>query len=55
MVFHSFIAFNLQVFEKNLEKEGLELEYEQAEPNGLRFIKIHAPREVLRSDNTCCN
>ncbi|XP_076233394.1 anoctamin 1 [Calliopsis andreniformis] len=37
-----------RVFEKNLEKEGLELEYEQAEPNGLHFIKIHAPREVLR-------
>ncbi|XP_017761030.1 PREDICTED: anoctamin-1 isoform X1 [Eufriesea mexicana] len=37
-----------RVFEKNLEKEGLQLEYEQAEPNGLHFIKIHAPREVLR-------
>ncbi|XP_015601700.1 anoctamin-1 isoform X2 [Cephus cinctus] len=37
-----------RVFEKNLEKEGLELEYERPEPNGLRFIKIHAPREVLR-------
>ncbi|EZA51402.1 Anoctamin-1 [Ooceraea biroi] len=37
-----------KVFEKNLEKEGLELEYEQVEPNGLHFIKIHAPREVLR-------
>lgn len=24
------------------------MEYEQAEPNGLHFIKIHAPREVLR-------
>lgn len=29
-------------------KEGLELEYELAEPSGLHFIKIHAPREVLR-------
>ncbi|CAK9797502.1 Ano1 [Anthophora plagiata] len=37
-----------RIFEKNLEKEGLQLEYEQAEPNGLNFIKIHAPREVLR-------
>ncbi|XP_053994706.1 anoctamin-1 isoform X2 [Hylaeus volcanicus] len=37
-----------RVFEKNLEKEGLELEHEQTEPNGLHFIKIHAPREVLR-------
>lgn len=36
------------MFEKSLEKEGLQLEYEQAEPNGLHFIKIHAPREVLR-------
>ncbi|KAK2583391.1 hypothetical protein KPH14_009379 [Odynerus spinipes] len=37
-----------RVFETNLEKEGLELEYEPVEPNGLHFIKIHAPREVLR-------
>nr|XP_031841577.1 anoctamin-1-like isoform X1 [Nomia melanderi]XP_031841578.1 anoctamin-1-like isoform X1 [Nomia melanderi]XP_031841579.1 anoctamin-1-like isoform X1 [Nomia melanderi] len=37
-----------RVFEKNLEKEGLQMEYEQAEPNGLHFIKIHAPKEVLR-------
>ncbi|XP_078050290.1 anoctamin 1 isoform X1 [Augochlora pura] len=37
-----------RVFEKNLEIEGLEMEYENAEPNGLNFIKIHAPREVLR-------
>ncbi|XP_076277778.1 anoctamin-1-like isoform X3 [Lasioglossum baleicum] len=37
-----------RVFEKSLEKEGLEMEYENAEPNGLHFIKIHAPREVLR-------
>ncbi|XP_050306714.1 anoctamin-1 isoform X2 [Anthonomus grandis grandis] len=35
-------------FEKNLEAEGLELEYEPPEPNGLNFIKIHAPKEVLR-------
>lgn len=31
-----------------MEKEGLQLEYEQAEPNGLHFIKVHAPKEVLR-------
>lgn len=37
-----------QIFEKNLMKEGLELEYEQAESNGLHFIKVHAPKEVLR-------
>lgn len=29
-------------------KEGLEIEYEPSEPNGLCFLKIHAPREVLR-------
>lgn len=37
-----------QIFEKNLEKEGVQLEYEQVETNGLHFIKIHAPKEVLR-------
>ncbi|KAL6259932.1 hypothetical protein P5V15_009842 [Pogonomyrmex californicus] len=37
-----------KIFEKNLEKEGLQLEYEQGESNGLHFIKIHAPKEVLR-------
>ncbi|KAG5339529.1 ANO1 protein, partial [Acromyrmex charruanus] len=37
-----------RIFEKNLEKEGLQLEYEQVESNGLHFIKIHAPKEVLR-------
>jgi len=31
-----------------LENQGLELEYEQMEPSGLHFIKIHAPKEVLR-------
>ncbi|XP_043474457.1 anoctamin-1-like [Leptopilina heterotoma] len=35
-------------FEENLSAEGLEFEYEQPERNGLCFIKIHAPREVLR-------
>ncbi|KAJ9596645.1 hypothetical protein L9F63_012342, partial [Diploptera punctata] len=37
-----------RVFEKHLLREGLELEYEEREPNGLNFIKIHAPLEVLR-------
>ncbi|XP_012221258.1 anoctamin-1 isoform X2 [Linepithema humile] len=37
-----------RIFEKTLENQGLELEYEQAEPSGLHFIKIHAPKEVLR-------
>ncbi|KAK7864472.1 hypothetical protein R5R35_011703 [Gryllus longicercus] len=37
-----------RVFEENLAHEGLELEYEKPEPNGLTFIKIHAPVEVLR-------
>lgn len=37
-----------ETFEKNLKKEGLELEYEEPESNGLNFIKIHAPKEVLR-------
>jgi hypothetical protein len=27
---------------------GLELEYEEREPNGLNFIKLHATLEVLR-------
>ncbi|XP_066593716.1 anoctamin-1 isoform X2 [Prorops nasuta] len=29
-------------------KEGLKLEYEKTEPNGLCFLKIHAPIQVLR-------
>ncbi|KAJ8915650.1 hypothetical protein NQ315_003434 [Exocentrus adspersus] len=37
-----------QIFETNLIKEGLELEYEPQEHNGLNFVKIHAPQEVLR-------
>ncbi|VEN38241.1 unnamed protein product [Callosobruchus maculatus] len=37
-----------QIFETNLVREGLELEYEPQEPSGLNFIKIHAPKEVLR-------
>lgn len=35
-------------FERNLVKEGLDLEYEPVEENGLNFIKVHAPKEVLR-------
>lgn len=31
-----------------MEEEGLQLEYEQIEPNGLHFIKVHATKEVLR-------
>ncbi|XP_044597839.1 anoctamin-1 isoform X1 [Cotesia glomerata] len=37
-----------KTFEENLELEGLQLEYESPELSGLRFIKIHAPLEVLR-------
>ncbi|XP_060518729.1 anoctamin-4 isoform X2 [Cylas formicarius] len=37
-----------QIFETNLNKEGLELEYETPEENGLNFVKVHATREVLR-------
>ncbi|CAG9825058.1 unnamed protein product [Phaedon cochleariae] len=37
-----------QIFEMNLLKEGLEIEYEAQEPNGLNFVKIHAPKEILR-------
>ncbi|XP_011305827.1 anoctamin-4 [Fopius arisanus] len=37
-----------KIFESNLELEGLHLEQEPPEPSGLRFTKVHAPREVLR-------
>ncbi|KAL1491248.1 hypothetical protein ABEB36_011870 [Hypothenemus hampei] len=37
-----------RIFEKNLQEEGLELEHEPQESNGLNFVKIHAPIEVLR-------
>jgi anoctamin-1 len=37
-----------KIFEANLAKEGLELEYVPQESNGLNFVKIHAPQEVLR-------
>ncbi|XP_033224171.1 anoctamin-4-like isoform X2 [Belonocnema kinseyi] len=37
-----------RAFDANLGKEGLEIEYEPPEANGLCFLKIHAPREVLR-------
>lgn len=36
-----------KVFEENLRNEGLELENEN-EVDGLYFVKIHAPLEVLR-------
>ncbi|EEB14248.1 transmembrane protein 16E, putative [Pediculus humanus corporis] len=36
-----------QIFEDNLRGEGLDLEYEN-EVDGLNFIKIHAPLQVLR-------
>ena len=37
-----------RVFEQNLQKEGLELEYVPEGPNGLVFVKIHAPLPVLK-------
>ncbi|GLV37940.1 subdued [Carabus blaptoides fortunei] len=37
-----------KIFERKLVEEGLDLEYEPVEDNGLNFIKIHAPKEVLR-------
>ncbi|CAG7717026.1 unnamed protein product [Allacma fusca] len=37
-----------QIFEKNLEREGLILEREKLESSTLTFVKIHAPPEVLR-------
>lgn len=36
-------------FEDNLLKEGLHLETEEAQSNGLVFVKIHAPINVLRT------
>ena len=36
-----------QIFEHNLEKEGLEIEQVDG-PGTLHFIKIHATEEVLR-------
>lgn len=38
----------MQTFETNLEKEGLQLEYECDGPNGLYVIKITSTKEVLR-------
>ncbi|GJQ69772.1 hypothetical protein Trydic_g22331 [Trypoxylus dichotomus] len=40
--------YKRRIFEENLMKDGLEIEYEDPEKNGLNFIKIHAPKEVLR-------
>ncbi|KAI4465729.1 ngep-related [Holotrichia oblita] len=37
-----------RIFEENLMKDGLNIEYEDPEQNGLNFVKIHAPQEVLR-------
>jgi len=37
-----------QVFEHNLEEEGLELEYVDSQGAALHFIKVHAPDEILR-------
>uniref|UniRef100_A0AAR5PM38 Anoctamin n=1 Tax=Dendroctonus ponderosae TaxID=77166 RepID=A0AAR5PM38_DENPD len=37
-----------RIFEKNLIDEGLDLEYENQESSKLKFVKIHAPLEVLR-------
>ena len=37
-----------RVFEKNLESEGLVLEHEPSENNGLNFVKITAPMTVLK-------
>ncbi|KAK9737785.1 Calcium-activated chloride channel [Popillia japonica] len=40
--------YKRRIFEENLMKDGLDIEYEDPEQNGLNFIKIHAPKEVLR-------
>lgn len=37
-----------KIFEKNLQKEGLILEYLPEEANGLNFIKVRAPETVLK-------
>ena len=37
-----------QIFESNLEKEGLQIEYVDTPGVTLHFIKLHAPDEVLR-------
>ena len=37
-----------RIFEANLELEGLVLEYEPPESNGLNFVKITAPLTVLK-------
>lgn len=31
-----------QIFETNLQREGLEMEYEQQEKNGLNFVKVRS-------------
>ncbi|KAK6169614.1 hypothetical protein SNE40_020627 [Patella caerulea] len=37
------------MFENNLKKEGVELEYEERHKDKLKFVKIHCPWEVLIS------
>jgi len=38
-----------EIFENNLENEGLDIERDECGPgNGLKFLKIHAPLEVLQ-------
>ncbi len=41
-------ASKRQIFESNLEKEGLQMEYVDTPGVSLHFIKLHAPDEVLR-------
>lgn len=36
-----------EIFERNLEEEGLILEREKLESSNYNFVKIHAPHEVL--------
>lgn len=37
-----------QLFERGLAAEGLQLEREPQQPNGLVCLKLHAPKDVLR-------
>jgi len=37
-----------EIYERNLEEEGLVLEHEKLESSHYNFVKIHAPLEVLR-------
>ena len=40
--------YKREVFESNLEKEGLQIEYVDTPGVALHFVKLHAPDEVLR-------